>query len=80
MSKFFSYTVLNHTVYFPKILIFMVIYTHFVLDHYDRSAGYASPLDGYSKYIILKAGEKNSVSNLNDSIISPHIYKLATLV
>ena len=36
-QRFFSYTVLIHTYFFPKILIFLVIYTGFVSDHSGRS-------------------------------------------
>ena len=38
MSKVFSDTVLIHTDFFHKILILLVIYTDFVLDHSGRSA------------------------------------------
>ena len=38
MPKAFPYTVLIHTDFFPKILIFLVIYTDFVSDHSGRSA------------------------------------------
>ena len=37
MPKVFPNTVLIHTDFFPKILIFMVIYTGFVSGHSGRS-------------------------------------------
>ena len=37
MPKAFSHTVLIHIDFFPKILIFLVIYTDFVSDHRGRS-------------------------------------------
>ena len=37
VPKVFSYTVLIHTDFFPKILIFLVIYTDFVSDPSGRS-------------------------------------------
>ena len=37
MPKVFPDAVINHTDFFPKILIFLVIYTDFVSDHSGRS-------------------------------------------
>ena len=40
MPKVFPYTILIHTDFFPKILIFLVIYTDFVSDPSGRSVHY----------------------------------------
>ena len=46
MTKVFPYTVLIHTYFFPKILIFMVIYTDFVSDHTGRSGSHTKSSSG----------------------------------
>ena len=42
-ARGFSYIFLSHTDFFPKILIFLVIHTDFVLEQSGRSAPVVSP-------------------------------------
>ena len=60
MTKVFLHTVLNHTDFFPKILIFPVIYTDLVSDPSGRS-GHTPSLSVTLKFLsvpkIGKAGK-----------------------